>query len=83
MKVFQSHAAQGLRVSDPALCELDDLFGHQPRGWVITKLKLNAEQVRSSASDIALMTSGSNACPARNGRIGMAQSPRTLQTSTR
>ena len=48
-----------------------------------TKLRLNAEQVRSSACDIALMTSGSNAAPAKNRRIGMAQSPSTLERTTR
>ena len=46
MKVFQSHAAQALGVSDAALCELDDLFGHQPCGRVVNQTQA---QCRASA----------------------------------
>jgi hypothetical protein len=38
-------------------------------------MRLNAAQTLSSAADISLMVSGSNALPARYGRMGMAALP--------
>ena len=74
MKVFQGHAAKGLGVSDPALCD-DDLFGYQPRGWVVNQTKAQCrasafKRQRHGSDDFGL-----NASPARNGRIGMPAIP--------